>query len=486
TPVVQSCQRDPKALALSLVNQDLLSLKKGNSGPKKFVLSLHKFPAVIFFDDDIEERTSKCVKKFNPYARYSVEHWKNLHAKILYIKRQKEPGKPKEEVYSNSKIVKSSKPMPDYKNLNKNDIEDMYFLCINGKLGVKSYQQKVNLTAPAITFPGIEKHNMYSIISELVYGIIYKNIKKEKRVMRHQEIHKFCDATLKIVLEGLKSYNNDVKHGYVTPSLSIFDKRCYQILSESAHFQNSTIKAGCKSQIELFFVYKDPIIESQDMSTSTTHQQSLADAGYETRPLMLERGSYIPWASRFRGYLNQKRENKKWLNKEIDEGPYEFKEFTPFESEPLRMQKEEDLTGDDLKHYEAEIEAMNLILISIPNDIYNSVDACTTAQAMWQRVEHLMRGTVQNKVDRETHFNNEFDQFVVEPGEALVSVYNPNIDSDEGPSYDFAFLNEIDNNIIFDEPNVDVNSDSVECDNNVQASFELAHLARNAYKEAEK
>nr|GFA91731.1 hypothetical protein [Tanacetum cinerariifolium] len=88
------------------------------------------------------------------------------------------------------------------------------------------------------------------------------------------------------------------------------------------------------------------------------------------------------------------------------------------------MQKEEDLKGDDLKYYEAKIEAMNLILISIPNDIYNFVDACTTAQAMWQRIERLMRGTVQHKVDRETHFTNEFDQFVVEPGEALLSVYN--------------------------------------------------------------
>ncbi|GKD46798.1 hypothetical protein Tco_1271443 [Tanacetum coccineum] len=71
-PVVQSCQRDPKAPALSLVNQDLLYLKKRNSGSKKFLLSLHKFPTVIFPDDDIEERTSrwvdKCVKKFNPYA----------------------------------------------------------------------------------------------------------------------------------------------------------------------------------------------------------------------------------------------------------------------------------------------------------------------------------------------------------------------------------------------------------------------------------
>ncbi|GJS86189.1 hypothetical protein Tco_0752730 [Tanacetum coccineum] len=109
TPLVQSCQIDHEALALSLINQDLLYLKKANSGPEKIVLSLHKFPVIIFNDVDIKEKTSrwvnKCVKKFNPYARYGVEHWKNPHVKIFYIKRQKEPGKPKEVVYSNSKII---------------------------------------------------------------------------------------------------------------------------------------------------------------------------------------------------------------------------------------------------------------------------------------------------------------------------------------------------------------------------------------------
>ncbi|GJT44609.1 hypothetical protein Tco_0953324 [Tanacetum coccineum] len=84
----------------------------------------------------------------------------------------------------------------------------------------------------------------------------------------------------------------------------------------------------------------------------------------------------------------------------------------------------QDLQGDALLHYDAEMELMNLILLSIPNEIYNSVDACTTAKEMWKRVERLMRGTIQNQVDRETHFTNEFDQFVAEPGEALVSVYN--------------------------------------------------------------
>ncbi|GJS99712.1 hypothetical protein Tco_0820882 [Tanacetum coccineum] len=249
--LLKSDIRDPEALTLSLINQDLLYLKKGSSGPEKIVLSLYKFPAIIFNDVDIEEQTSR---------------W-----------RQKEPRKPKEVVYSNSKIIQVIKMYwelgyenkfiteivarranecivsitePDYTNLNKNDIEDIYLLIMNGKvhdyaetglllslsvfikssviwervhdfqLGIESYQHKVNLTAPTIPFPGIKKHKMFSIIYEPVHGIIYKNSKKEKRVMRHSEIHKFCDATLNIVLEGLKSYNNDVKYGYIQRDLN--------------------------------------------------------------------------------------------------------------------------------------------------------------------------------------------------------------------------------------------------------------------------
>ncbi|GKF54769.1 hypothetical protein Tco_0165109 [Tanacetum coccineum] len=108
----------------------------------------------------------------------------------------------------------------------------------------------------------------------------------------------------------------------------------------------------------------------------------------------------------------------------IDNGPYVFKKIQPNENEDPRLETEDDLTGDALKQYEADIEAMNLILISIPNDIYNSVDACQTAREMWSRVERLMQGTTLNMVDRETRFFNEFNQFTTEPEESLVSVYN--------------------------------------------------------------
>ncbi|GKC51714.1 hypothetical protein Tco_1074459 [Tanacetum coccineum] len=146
TPVVQSCQRDPKAPALSLVNQDLLYLKKGNSGPEKIVLYLHKFPAVIFPGDEIEERTSRWVDGY-------------VETRLMWLL----------SVFIRSTMIWER-------------VHDF-------QLGVESYQRKVNLTAPTITFLGIEKYKVFFIVSEPVYGIIYKNSKKENRVMRHQEIH---------------------------------------------------------------------------------------------------------------------------------------------------------------------------------------------------------------------------------------------------------------------------------------------------------
>ncbi|GJT70287.1 hypothetical protein Tco_1029573 [Tanacetum coccineum] len=181
------------------------------------ILSLHKFPVIIFNDDDTEERTSrwvnKCVKKFNPYARYGVEHWKNPHAKIFYIKKQNEPRKPKEEVYSNSKIIQVIKTYwelghehkfitkivarrandcivsitgPDYKNLNKNDIEDIYLMIINGKV-------------PDYAETGL----LWSLLVFIRSSVIW------------ERVHDF-----QLGIESLKSYNNDIKYSYVQRELT--------------------------------------------------------------------------------------------------------------------------------------------------------------------------------------------------------------------------------------------------------------------------
>nr|GEW21984.1 integrase, catalytic region, zinc finger, CCHC-type, peptidase aspartic, catalytic [Tanacetum cinerariifolium] len=76
-------------------------------------------------------------------------------------------------------------------------------------------------------------------------------------------------------------------------------------------------------------------------------------------------------------------------------------------------------------HYPCDLtRTFRVILFSVHNDEWKSFSVTIKqhcAKDMWKRVERLMRGTIQNKVDRETHFTNEIDQFVVEPGEALIS-----------------------------------------------------------------
>ncbi|GKF24349.1 hypothetical protein Tco_0076671, partial [Tanacetum coccineum] len=90
------------------------------------------------------------------------------------------------------------------------------------------------------------------------------------------------------------------------------------------------------------------------------------------------------------------RDNRKWLLKALEDGPYEFRHVTSAGITIPKLQEVNDLEGDDLLHYDAAMELMNMILLSIPNEIYNSVDSCKSAKEMWARVERLMRGTIQN------------------------------------------------------------------------------------------
>ncbi|GJS89238.1 putative ribonuclease H-like domain-containing protein [Tanacetum coccineum] len=58
------------------------------------------------------------------------------------------------------------------------------------QLGNENYQIKINLTAPTLTIPGIEKLVPYSILTDLFISIVYENNKNEKRVMDIKEFTK--------------------------------------------------------------------------------------------------------------------------------------------------------------------------------------------------------------------------------------------------------------------------------------------------------
>ncbi|GJQ93718.1 hypothetical protein Tco_0004857 [Tanacetum coccineum] len=232
--ITNDLQRMQDALNNMIRSLYLFYLKNGNCETRKYVLSPHKVHAFSFLKNDLEELNTR---------------W----AQQSYIKRQLKTRDDPGEVYSKKRIVDvirvqydqgyvqeymeeimvkradgeyKSFTESDYKYLHKNDIKDMYLMCI------KSYQHKVNLTAPTLTFPGIEEQKPYTISSDPLVGLIYKNSKKEKKIMNIDEIPKFCDTALKRVLEKVKKINLDVKHRYADPTLSKADAEFMQFYEE--------------------------------------------------------------------------------------------------------------------------------------------------------------------------------------------------------------------------------------------------------------
>ncbi|GJZ15986.1 hypothetical protein Tco_0551663 [Tanacetum coccineum] len=134
----------------------------GNTEEKKYILSLHKIHAEEFLEPDLEEKLNRWVRKefkmFNEDARLIIEvvrivtdlpYGLDFMEQILVMRDNDKP-----DSFSEA----------DFKYLNKNDIEDLYYLC-RSKLGIESYQMK-NLTVPPLIFPGIKERAPYSIVDE--------------------------------------------------------------------------------------------------------------------------------------------------------------------------------------------------------------------------------------------------------------------------------------------------------------------------------
>ncbi|GKB27768.1 hypothetical protein Tco_0867169 [Tanacetum coccineum] len=94
----------------------------------------------------------------------------------------------------------------DFVDLHLNDIEDMLLLA-----------KKLNITPPQQTIPEIEFKELYTP-SHKPPGVIYKDLTKQKRVMRANELYKFSNGTLKKVRDKLHhrvcdfclEYNNEM------------------------------------------------------------------------------------------------------------------------------------------------------------------------------------------------------------------------------------------------------------------------------------
>ncbi|GJZ38099.1 hypothetical protein Tco_0584290 [Tanacetum coccineum] len=156
-------------------------------------------------------------------------------------------------------------------------------------------------------------------------------------------------------------------------------------------------------------------------------------AGSKDRPPMLGPGRYSQWRSRFLRYLDTK-SNGEYLRKCIFEGPYMPTNVLIAAVEaaenilPVAAHEEAEtihnMTAENRLYFQAEKEAIFLILTGIGDEIYSTVDACNTSKEMWTAIERLQQGESLNVQDVKTNLFWEFGKFTSRDGESMESYYS--------------------------------------------------------------
>ncbi|GKD81472.1 retrovirus-related pol polyprotein from transposon TNT 1-94, partial [Tanacetum coccineum] len=158
-------------------------------------------------------------------------------------------------------------------------------------------------------------------------------------------------------------------------------------------------------------------------------------AGSKDRPPMLGPGRYSQWRSRFLRYLDTKSNGPgRYLRKCIFEGPYTptsvlIAAVAAAENiQPVAAHEEAEtihnMTTENKLYFQAEKEAIFLILTGIGDEIYSTVDACNTAKEMWTAIERLQQGESLNVQDVKTNLFWEFGKFTSRDGESMESYYS--------------------------------------------------------------
>nr|GEU33251.1 hypothetical protein [Tanacetum cinerariifolium] len=62
-------------------------------------------------------------------------------------------------------------------------------------------------------------------------------------------------------------------------------------------------------------------------------------------------------------------------------------------AETFHEQTDDELTYNEEKQMEANDQAIQIILMGLPEDIYAAVDSCETTQEIWLRVQQMMKGS---------------------------------------------------------------------------------------------
>nr|GFA99049.1 hypothetical protein [Tanacetum cinerariifolium] len=137
----------------------------------------------------------------NYFFHNDLEYLKSSDLKIMYTKSITKIKQLEEIVVKKADRQLYKFKEGDFVYLHLNDIEDILLLA-DLQLSVESYQKKLNITPPQQTFLKIEFKELYTP-SHKPPGLIYKDLTKQKSMMRADELYKFSNETLKKVQDEL-------------------------------------------------------------------------------------------------------------------------------------------------------------------------------------------------------------------------------------------------------------------------------------------
>nr|GEV21741.1 retrovirus-related Pol polyprotein from transposon TNT 1-94 [Tanacetum cinerariifolium] len=93
-------------------------------------------------------------------------------------------------------------------------------------------------------------------------------------------------------------------------------------------------------------------------------------------------------------------------------------------TETFHVQTDDELTKKELKQIEADDQAIQTILLGLPEDIYAAVDSCKTTQEIWLRVQQMMKGSDIGIQEKKAKLFNEREMFTSNHGESIESYYH--------------------------------------------------------------
>nr|GEX64145.1 ribonuclease H-like domain-containing protein [Tanacetum cinerariifolium] len=92
--------------------------------------------------------------------------------------------------------------------------------------------------------------------------------------------------------------------------------------------------------------------------------------------------------------------------------------------ETFHEQTDEKLTENDIKWIDADDQAIQTILLGLPEDVYAVVDSCETAKEIWERVRQMMKGLDIEEQEKKAKLFNEWKKITSTDGELIKSYYH--------------------------------------------------------------